>query len=180
MSFQSLADAFAYVQACEDMTSNEVLVLLALANHVNKHQAVAYPSVASLQRVTKLSRRAIQYALRALEERNALQAILEPSRHGVTTYRLLIPRSCHSPESKRTIDSPKFTRAPHAPPRAPGAPQPIIEPVKREKRAETDRKDLKEGLLRMGIGPGSFIWAYALNGHEMPSTDIDAKGTLNR
>jgi hypothetical protein len=36
MSFQSLADAFAYVQACDDITSNEVLVLLALANHADK------------------------------------------------------------------------------------------------------------------------------------------------
>jgi hypothetical protein len=32
MSFQSLADAFAYVQTRDDLTSNEVLVLLALAH----------------------------------------------------------------------------------------------------------------------------------------------------
>jgi DNA-binding MarR family transcriptional regulator len=75
MSFESLADAFAYVQAHEDITSNEVLVLLALANHKNADQAVAYPSIAGLRKTTKLARRTIQYALRGLEAKKVVETI---------------------------------------------------------------------------------------------------------
>src|SRR5262252_4666500 len=163
MSFQSLADAFTYVQRREDITSNEVLVLLALANHKNSDQPVAYPSIASLQRTTKLSRRAVQYALRGLEEKKAVETILDVSGHKASSYRLLIPHVYCNPSTVSTkVNGSIFPRAPGAPPRAPRAPQPVREPEEKKKE-ENDRKDLKEQLLRLEVAPGSHIWNRAVN-----------------
>ena len=45
MSFQSLADVFAYVQTHDDLTTNEVAVLLAIAHHADRTGADAYPDL---------------------------------------------------------------------------------------------------------------------------------------
>src|SRR6266446_7385453 len=75
MSFQSLADVFAYVQS-HDLTSNEVLVLTAIAHHADRTGANAYPTLETLRTFTKLHRRAIQYALRRLEKAQVLTTTL--------------------------------------------------------------------------------------------------------
>src|SRR4029450_11657783 len=92
-------------------------LLLALANRADKVKHQAYPSIADLQRTTRLSRRATQYALRGLEEKNALQTIPATSKRGSSTYRLTIPRISHCHHSaSSSIYSTKLTRAPGAPP----------------------------------------------------------------
>ena len=150
MSFQSLVDVFAYVQAHDELTSTEVSVLLALANHTDRKTGIAYPSLKTLHQTTKFSRRAIQYALRTLEEKNLLQAILEPSMHTSPTYRLLIPH-------RYPRDSSKRRSAPGARGGAPGAPYPVIEP-EGEKPYTRDIKDgSKSGMIQF-LTPGSRLW----------------------
>jgi hypothetical protein len=61
-----------HVHSHDDLTTNEAFVLIAIANHAPKGKAQAYPSVAKLQKTTKLSRRAVAYALRGLEEKKAI------------------------------------------------------------------------------------------------------------
>jgi len=103
MSFQSLADVFDYVQTHDDLTTNEVVVLVAIAHHANQHGANAYPTLETLRTFTKLQRRTIQYALRRLEKDQVLKTTLTRGKPGKQTYELLLP---HVPLSRG---------APHAP-----------------------------------------------------------------
>jgi hypothetical protein len=97
MSWQSLADVFAYVDTYVDtpqdkLTSKHVLVLHAIAQHTDQHGAGAYPTLPTLQRHTRLKRRTIQYALRDLEaNKQVLKTVLQPGRYGRQTYQLLLP-----------------------------------------------------------------------------------------
>ena len=102
MSFTSLADVDAYVQSQDSITSNEILVLTALAQRANAHRC-AFPSLATLHRYTRLSIRTIRYTLRKLEARKVMETILEPG-YRTPTYQLLIPH----------VNSPKCIPAPHA------------------------------------------------------------------
>src|SRR6266705_1554565 len=97
MSFQSLADVFAYVQTHDDLTSNEVLLLTAIAHHADRTGAHAYPTLPCLQQCTKLARRTIRYALRRLENRQVLKTVLTRGKPGKQTYELLLP---HVPLSR--------------------------------------------------------------------------------
>ena len=90
MSFQSLADVFAYVQTHDDLTTNEVVVLLAIAHHANQHGASAYPTLETLGTFTKLARRTIRYTLRRLEEKQVLETVLTRGKPGKQTYELLL------------------------------------------------------------------------------------------
>jgi hypothetical protein len=55
MSFQSLADVFAYVQTHDDLTSSEVLVLTAIAHHADRTGGNAYPTQPTLEKFTNLA-----------------------------------------------------------------------------------------------------------------------------
>jgi hypothetical protein len=103
MSFQSLADVFDYVQTHDDLTTNEVVVLVAIAHHADRAGANAYPTLETLRTFTKLQRRTIQYALRRLEKDQVLKTTLTRGKPGKQTYELLLP---HVPLSRG---------APHAP-----------------------------------------------------------------
>jgi hypothetical protein len=86
MSFQSLTDVFAYVQSHDDLTTNEVVVLLAIAHHANQHGTNAYPTLETLRTFTKLQRRTIQYALRRLEKDQVLKTTLARGKPGKQTW----------------------------------------------------------------------------------------------
>ena len=76
MSFQSLADAFAYVQTHDDLTSSEVLVLTAIAHHADRTGGNAYPTQPTLEKFTKLTARTIRSTLRSLEAKKLLETTL--------------------------------------------------------------------------------------------------------
>jgi hypothetical protein len=165
MSFTSLADVDAYVQSQDTITSNEILVLTALAQRANEHGR-AFPSLATLHRYTRLSIRTIRYTLRKLEARSAMQTILEPG-YRTPTYQLLIPH----------VNSPKRIPAPHAgvlnaprhhmpPPRHHMPPNlSVNQSEKRSNARETYRtgaRDNRDSLAakaaKVGITPGSHLW----------------------
>jgi len=164
MSFQRLADVFTYVQAHDNLTSNEVLTLLALANAIGHTTDVAYPSLAKLQKTTKLARRTLQRTLRSLEDKNLLQTILARQGHGSSTYRLLL-----SPV--QPINSPKITRVTLTPPRVTLTPYPSIQPEgeipnlrardvedgKRGKSRKSQDSPLTFDLYKY-LTPGSKLW----------------------
>src|SRR5206468_684356 len=96
-------DVFSYVQTHDDLTTNEVVVLLAIAHHADRTGADAYPTLETLRTFTKLQRRTIQYALRRLEKDQVLKTTLTRGKPGKQTYELLLQ---HVPLSRG---------APHAP-----------------------------------------------------------------
>ena len=104
MSFQSLADVFDYVQTHDDLTTNEVVVLLAIAHHADQTGADAYPTLETLSTFTKLQRRTIQYALRRLEKDQVLKTTLTRGKPGKQTYELLLP---HVPLSRDATHAPR-------------------------------------------------------------------------
>jgi len=70
-------------------TEGALLVLLALADHAHPDGTHAYPSVASLARMTRLSERAVQYALRELQQLGEIEVTRAGGGRGRTTeYRL--------------------------------------------------------------------------------------------
>lgn len=70
-------------------TEGARLVLLALADHAHPDGTHAYPSVGSLARMTRLSVRAVQYALRELQELGEIEITRPGGGRGRTTeYRL--------------------------------------------------------------------------------------------
>lgn len=112
MSWQSLADVFEYVQRTADLSTNEVVVLLALAHYANAQGANAFPSQRTLRTLTKLAERTLRYTLRKLEARGCLTAHVQRGRRGATHYSLKLPHV----QLKGAPHAPYPTKgAPHAP-----------------------------------------------------------------
>lgn len=85
MSVQATTWVWNHSQA----TESAFLVLLALADHAHPDGTHAYPSLASLQRMTRLSERTVRYALRTLESIGEIEITREGGGRGRTTeYRL--------------------------------------------------------------------------------------------
>jgi hypothetical protein len=103
MSLQSIADVLAYVQTHPDLSPTEVFVLLVIANYANQHGANAYPTLATLEKITHLARRTIRYALRGLEDKKLIETELVRGRTGRQTYRLLLS---HAPLKKGATVAP--------------------------------------------------------------------------
>jgi Helix-turn-helix domain len=66
------------------------LVLIALADHANDDGAGACPSVATLMKKSRLSERAVQYALRTLEDLGEIEQTGISRDYGTTMYHLLM------------------------------------------------------------------------------------------
>lgn len=66
-------------------TLGKRLVLLALADHADDEGFDAYPSVATIAQKARMSERAVQYALRQLEDDAAIFC-LGTSKHGTRNY----------------------------------------------------------------------------------------------
>lgn len=168
MSCQSLADVFAYVQVSHEITSTEVLVLLAIANHASPTGEHAYPTLTTLQKCTKLARRTITYALRHLEAKRLIDITLVRGKRGRQTYHLLLP---HVPLSKGAPDAPFVLRN-----GVKGAPGASLNGVKgatddilkvhqmhlelvRKQQEEREEKPVTEGM-ESWITPGSQLWRH--------------------
>jgi Helix-turn-helix domain len=158
MSWQSLADVFEYVQRTDGLTTADVIVLLALANYTDENGQNAYPSLITLQQITKLSRRKIQYTIRHLKARLLLSTTTQRGRQGYQRYALHLPHVL-------------LKGAPHAPlPRKKGAPRAPLkvhvvhpDPVQ---RSHVPPEKLKAILASLGVSPDSRIYHLTLNGAE--------------
>lgn len=76
------------VWANSEQKGSALLVLLALADYAND-EGVCWPSVASLQKRSRLSRRSVQLQLRRLEAAGEIEPVGETA-HGVVRYRVLV------------------------------------------------------------------------------------------
>lgn len=65
------------------------LVLIVLADYANEDGSLAYPSVATIARDTRLSERQVQYCLRGLEEAGAIKQAGKRS-NGTVTYQVVM------------------------------------------------------------------------------------------
>jgi DNA-binding MarR family transcriptional regulator len=101
MSWQSLADVFEYVQRQADLSSADVLVLLALANFENANEGYSYPSLKALTTVTKLARRTLQYTLQRLEARRILRITRHTGRRHTPHYTLCLPKGIAVPQREK-------------------------------------------------------------------------------
>jgi hypothetical protein len=164
MSTRRILDVIAYVEAQDEITSNEAFVLHGIANYTNL-KGYAYPSLKTLQRYTRLAIRTIRDTLRKLEARGALHTIREPGRHSLT-FQLLIPHVSRS----------KCTPAPHAGVlnalRHHMPPYPVFKTKERKNaraKEKTDTRDdtpprtwdpadLAAKARKVGITPGSILW----------------------
>jgi len=75
--------------------STDLLVLLVLADHAHDDGGVAYPSVATIGRKARLGRRAVQMALRRLEDHGAIAQTSPAGEQHPATYRILGPGGAH-------------------------------------------------------------------------------------
>jgi hypothetical protein len=130
MAFAIIADVFAHAQASPDLTSADVLVLLALANYADRDGHNARPSLQTLARTTKLSRRLLQYRLRALEQKGLVRTCaVQPGRAGYRAYAVCLPRPTEKDATSAPCGSEKG--APRAPfSQEKGAPPAPIPPEK--------------------------------------------------
>jgi hypothetical protein len=175
MSWQSLADVFEYVQRAEDLSSSEVLVLLALANFFSAEGTNAYPSQHTLKRYTKLSIRTLRSTVRKLELRGVLITQVQRGRYGRTLYTL---RLSHVNLKAATIAGlPQFKAAKsvvekrqplpvdpgskiqHTSPLPSSFPFPLGSD---EKPVPTDPTSLKGILARLGMEERDNIYQWAL------------------
>jgi hypothetical protein len=65
-------------------------VLLAIAYHAEEDGTGAYPAVATLMKMTNLSRRGVQYALRELEDAGELVTLPQRSPRGTNLFRITL------------------------------------------------------------------------------------------
>jgi hypothetical protein len=168
MSFQSLADVFAYVQTHDNLTSSEVLVLTAIAHHTDRTGAQASPTQPTLEKNTKLTARAIRYTLRSLEGKKLLETKLTRGKPGRQTYRLLLPHVCIArPEINASLPPPRSEiNAGLPPPRPeiisgdPGNSKKGENPAhaRDDGHAREDWSTLPGEASRVGITPGSVLW----------------------
>ena len=91
MSLESLLDVLTYVQEKDDLTGNEVLVLIAIANYTDKDGKGARASHTTLNRIVKLKGRALKYTVDRLVRRGLLAEMRITTGRGGYTYDLLVP-----------------------------------------------------------------------------------------
>lgn len=104
------------------VTATERLVLLNLANHGNDRGRNAFPSVSRIARQTSLGRRAVQKALRRLQQKGLIVAVGNAKR-GVGRYALALKtiRTCEhgSPQPANHVRRPANHVRPTCEPRSP-------------------------------------------------------------
>lgn len=174
MSWQSLAEAFEYVQRTPALTTNEVVVLLAIANFSNAEGRNAFPSRRRLRAVTKLSENALRVTIRKLEGRGVISSRLQRGKKGYTEYILHLPRV----KIKALPQSP-FPFGKPLPERDGNPSQEWLssDPVQRSKiplpssfplssAQESAEKDMEKWLRCLGAEPGSHLW-MKLRGEEV-------------
>jgi hypothetical protein len=127
-------EAISYVLRHSEATLSARLVLLVLADHAHADGSESYPAVDSIAREARLSRRAVQVALRKLEDEGEIVRD-GVGRNGTTCYRLTM--SGGADRAPRAKDGTQRAQNPAS--RGEGsAPKPSKEPsgiVQRDERA---------------------------------------------
>lgn len=131
MSVQATTWVWNHSQA----TEGAFVVLLALADHAHPDGTHAYPSVAAIAKMARLSERAVQYALRQLENFGEITITREGGGRGRTTeYRLAGMGAESAPFDAKRVQR-DAERVQSATERVqPTAPEPI-NPIKTQSRA---------------------------------------------
>ncbi len=118
MSTKALFQAFDLIKGNAELSCHEKLVLLVLADHVNRETGMAWPSVATLALETSISERQVQRALKGLSEKGALSVERVPnktSRYTVVGGDKQSPqetRNCQTVTSRGDRQSPKPIKEP--------------------------------------------------------------------
>lgn len=126
---------------------SELLLLLAIADNAND-QGLAYPSIKTLARKTRLEPRHVKRLLRVLEQGRELTVSIGTGPRGCNEYIIHIEGGDKlSPRMKSTGDVQGQKGV------TPTPPEPNTEP-KREELFSLSETDLK----RLGLTPGSIVW----------------------
>lgn len=173
MSWQSLADVFAYVQQPTlTLTSTEKFVLLALANFADAHGANAYPSQQTLMTLTSLSERAVRRAIAALKRQGLLTTTLQRGRYGAQHYTLHLPAARAKGATQAPYPSPKGAtqaalKGPHRPPDpVPKIQIPLPSSFLPFSPPTISQEEMERHLRFLGVSPGSTIYQAALHPYE--------------
>jgi helix-turn-helix protein len=134
---------------------SELLLLLAIADNAND-QGIAYPSIGTLAKKTRMSRRSIQYLIHRVEQTGELHVSLGTGPRGCNEYCLLLGGANFAPGMKSTGANQHTKGGAIA-----IAPEPNTEP-KREESFSLSPVDLK----RLGLTPGSTVWKALLGADE--------------
>jgi hypothetical protein len=145
MSVEAITWAF----ATEQPTLGTRLVLLALADHAGRRgddeKMVAWPSVATLARKARLSKRATQYALRSLAEMGLIeQADYSPKGTAIYELRMGV-QNLHPTHSGGEAS---FTGGVQ-----PASPEPSIEPSVEEVSIEPSSSRIPTDVIRESLRP---------------------------
>ncbi len=139
---------------------SELLLLLAIADNAND-QGVAYPSLHTLAKKIRMSRRNVIFLIKKLVDSGELRVEMGTSRHRTNTYHIVIgenfsPRMKSRGEKPRRFDGEKAI-----------SPEPTTEPKREEKPFSLSTDDSAPApqvrltpieLKRLGLTPGSTVW----------------------
>lgn len=125
---------------------SELLLLLAIADNAND-QGLAYPSLNTLAKKTRLDRRHVKRLVRVVERSGELIVSIGTGPRGCNEYLIVEGGGQLAPRRKSTggVQVQKGG--------APTPPEPNTEP-KREELFSLSERDLK----RLGLTPGSTVW----------------------
>jgi hypothetical protein len=140
---------------------SELLLLLAIADNAND-QGVAYPSVRTLAKKTRLSRRSVQYLINKVEQSGELRVSVGTGPHGCNEYHILLGGGANFAQGMKSTDENQRTEG--------GAKAIAPEPNTKPKREEPFSLEVESGapapevrltpseLKRLGLTPGSVVW----------------------
>jgi DNA-binding MarR family transcriptional regulator len=145
---------------------SELLLLLAIADNAND-QGVAYPSVRTLAKKTRLHPHHVKKLLRVLEASGELVTQVGAGPRGCNEYEVTLPGSNLLPRMKSS-GSPQDQKGV-----VPRLPEPNTKPEREEKpfSLEVDRgapapevRLTPIELKRLGLTPGSTVWRALVEG----------------
>ncbi|MDQ3831906.1 MAG: helix-turn-helix domain-containing protein [Candidatus Tectomicrobia bacterium] len=141
---------------------SELLLLLAIADNAND-QGIAYPSVRTLAKKTRLSRRNVQYLINKVEQSGELRVSVGTGPHGCNEYHILLEWGANFAQGMKSPDEKQRMKG--------GAkaiaPEPNTEPKREEKTFSLESDHGAPApevslspieLKRLGLTPGSTVW----------------------
>jgi hypothetical protein len=148
---------------------SELLLLLAIADNAND-QGVAYPSVRTLAKKTRLSRRNVQYLINKVEQSGELRVSVGTGPHGCNEYYVLLEGGANFAQGMKSTDENQRMKG--------GAkaiaPEPNTKPEREEKPFSLEVESGAPApevrltpieLKRLGLTPGSTVWRALVEGN---------------
>lgn len=126
---------------------SELLLMLAIADNAND-QGLAYPSMKTLARKTRLDRRHVKRLVRVVEKSGELKVSIGTGPRGCNEYIIQLEGGDILPPRMKSPGGVQVQKGV-----APTPPEPNTEP-EREELFSLSERDLK----RLGLTPGSAIW----------------------